>query len=126
MKKKKIIIHFVILMLIISFTSSTYAIFGLDNIFETGKKWTNKDISLTGQNEVYDETNRIAGILWIIGLFAFIIIGATLGIKYMFAASSDEKAEIKKSLTPLLVGGGIVFGALTIWQIMLKFFDNII
>jgi len=127
MKKKKIIIPFIILIIILSFTNSSYALLGLDNIFETGSEWLVPGrTNMVNRDDAYNDANRIAGILWIVGIFAFLIAGAAMGIKYMFAATADEKADIKKSLIPLLVGGGIVLGALTIWQIMLKFFDNII
>ena len=120
MKRNKIIISIFIIILIVLISNT---VFGLDNIFRYGEEWTNK--TTDKGREAYESGNQIAGILWIIGLFAFVIVGIVTGIRYMFAAGTESKAEIKKSMTPYLLGGVIVFGALTIWRFLINFLDGI-
>lgn len=50
-----------------------------------------------------------------IAAFAIIIF---CGLKYMFASAS-EKADLKKSMVPLLIGGILVFGSTFIVQIVM-------
>ena len=76
--------------------------------------------SLTAKGKFYTYANTISGILWIIGLFAFLTVGTITGIKMMLAASIEDKASAKKSMYPLLIGGAIVFGALSIWRLLLN------
>ena len=46
------------------------------------------------------------------------------GIKYMFA-SIEEKASMKESLWPFIIGSVIILGALTIWKFGVELFDGI-
>ena len=47
-----------------------------------------------------------------------------MGIKYMFA-SLEEKASIKESLKPYIIGSVIIIGALGIWQLLVEFLNEI-
>ena len=47
-----------------------------------------------------------------------VIVGIILGIKYMMA-SSEDKAQIKETLIPYVVSCVIMFGAFTIWKIVI-------
>ena len=129
MKKNKIIFGLIFLLLIIMFSNVVFG-FSLDNVISSAKDWTNtssgdgnvKKISNTG----YEEANKIAGALTIIGIFAVAIIGITLGIKYMLAGGVEQKAAIKKTMMPWLIGAVIILGALLIWKNLVGFLDDLI
>lgn len=75
----------------------------------------------SGEEKVYDsEMQKASGSL--VNMFmaagtviAIVYIGI-LGIKYM-SGSVEEKAEIKETLIPFIVGCVVVFAAFTIWKI---------
>ena len=69
--------------------------------------------------------NDLAGILWGVGIFTVLIIGTVLGIKYMFA-SVEEKASIKETIQPYIIGTVIILGALGIWKFLVDFLDGIV
>jgi len=47
------------------------------------------------------------------------LIGAVIGIKFI-VSSVDEKAKIKEALIPYIIGCVVVFGAFTIWSIVIN------
>ena len=119
-------VFFLIFIMLIIFNLASCVVFGCDDIISTGRDWTDlENEPITGSENVYAESNTVAGMLWVVGLFAFGIVGIITGIKYMFAAGAANKAEVKKSMLPLLIGGGIILGALSIWQILIKFFEEL-
>ncbi len=66
----------------------------------------------------------LAGILWGAGVVIVFVCGVILGIKYMFS-SADEKANIKESLPPYIIGTVIILGALSIWAFLVNFAEDI-
>lgn len=116
-----------ILIIIIFLFCNITVVYGADsNIFQIAMKWLNlgktesakKQISWTGFND-------LAGILWGVGIFTVLIVGTVLGIKYMFA-SVEEKATIKETLKPFIIGSVIILGALGIWTFLVEFFDSLV
>lgn len=116
-----------ILIIIIFLFCNITVVYGADsNIFQIAMKWLNlgktesakKQISWTGFND-------LAGILWGVGIFTVLIVGTALGIKYMFA-SVEEKATIKETLKPFIIGSVIILGALGIWTFLVEFFDSLV
>lgn len=59
----------------------------------------------------------VYNILLAVGIIAAVIIGMFIGIKYM-TGSVSEKAETKQLIMPYIVGCVVVFGAFTIWNIV--------
>lgn len=60
----------------------------------------------------------IYNILLTIAIIIAFIIGSFLGIK-LIVGSVEEQADVKKSLVPFVAGLVVVFGAFTIWKIVL-------
>ena len=120
MGKRKIIISLIIALLIILLATKSY---GLSGIWEKGLSWITPDGTETG----FDDSNaksvisEIAGILFGIGIFVFVIGGVVFGIRYMIVGGIEERAEIKKEILPYFIGGVIIIGALGIW----KFFIDV-
>lgn len=86
------------------------------------------DIGVTADTTSIDTTKvkslagKILGFLQVIGGIAAVIIVAIFGIKYMMG-SLEEKAEYKKSFVPLIVGIVVLYGAVTIANILVNTFQ---
>jgi hypothetical protein len=53
-----------------------------------------------------------------------IIIGLVLGIQFM-VGSVEQKAKVKDSLLPYIIGCIVIFGAFGIWKLVLTILENI-
>lgn len=60
------------------------------------------------------DLNSIFNLLLAIGTALTVIVGAVLGISYIMA-SAEDKAKIKEKMIPYIVGSIVIFGAYTIW-----------
>lgn len=83
---------------------------------------TSKDIDTSTKNSVSQLAGTILNAAQFIAIIASVIIVAILGIKYMMG-SLEEKAEYKKSFIPLIVGVIVVFGAITIANLLINTFS---
>ena len=61
--------------------------------------------------------------LWSIGLLTIFISSVILGIKFMLVSPS-EKSKIKQAATPYIIGVVIIFGAVTIWKLVINIIDG--
>jgi len=114
-KKIILVLIFSIISCII-FTSTVYAsspddlITSADEFLKTGK---DDAISL---DNLKTTSNYIYNTLLVIAVAVAVIVGAYLGIKFMLE-SAEDKAKIKESLIPFIVGCFVIFGAFGIWKI---------
>ncbi len=92
-----------------------------DNFLNEGKNASNNIIS---DESVDEEFNKIYNILFGIGVALTVIIGAVLGIKFMIG-TVDEQAKVKEMLMPYIIGCVVIFGAFSIWKLMINIFSNI-
>lgn len=74
-------------------------------------------ISTIGQTEMQELSETIYNVLLIIGIIVAVIIGMIIGIKFM-TGSVEEKAKVKETLIPYIAGCIVVFGAFTIWRLV--------
>ena len=133
MKKKKIFIGLIVLIFIVLHSTIVFGTnFNLDNVISDTKNWINNPVTTPTvsvnkvSNKGYETANRIAGALTVIGIFAAAIIGIVLGIKYMLSSGVEQKADVKKTMMPWIIGTGIVLGALSIWRLLLKLLNEAI
>lgn len=63
-------------------------------------------------------SDTIYNILLTIGIIIAFIIAGIIGIKYMIGGIEGQ-AEVKNALVPYVIGCAVVFGAFTIWKIVL-------
>lgn len=61
--------------------------------------------------------------IWGLGLLTIFLSTIVLGIRYMFA-NPNEKSRVKQATTPYVVGVTVIFGALTIWKLMIYILDG--
>jgi len=70
-----------------------------------------------------EKFEELIDFLWGIGLLVIFITTVVLGIKYMFVLP-DEKSRLKQATTPYIVGVIIIFGALTIWKLIIVILEG--
>ncbi len=95
---------------------------GVHNFEQAGQELS--DNSITGGMTVDDEnmqniSSLVYNTLLILGIVVVVIVGLVIGIKFM-TGSVEQKAEIKQTLPPYIVGCIIIFGAFTIWSIVVN------
>lgn len=87
---------------------------GSDKFIQTGEKDADKTISQESMKEL---SGTIYNVLLVLGVAIAVILGAILGIKFIIEGA-EGKAEVKKALAPYIAGCVVVFGAFTIWKIV--------
>lgn len=68
-------------------------------------------------------SNTIYSILLAIGIVIAVIVGLLLGMKFI-TGGIEEKAEVKAMLVPYIVGCVVLFGAFTIWKIVVDILQS--
>ena len=122
---KKIPIILVILIMI--FTNYTYAatfndvITSGDNFLEAGN---GEGIISIEEGELEGISDFVSGVLLTIAVGVTIISGIVMGMNFMFQ-SVEDKAKIKESMIPWVIGIFISFGAFGIWQITITIFEGL-
>lgn len=130
-KTFKIIISMLIIFIIISNVTVTFADSDIDDI-SPSQIFSGADSFLeagTGTNAVLDDTsfkevsNVIYNILLTVGIVAAVIVGLIIGIRMMIG-SSTQKAETKELLIPYIVGCVVIFGAFGIWKLVVEILNQ--
>lgn len=107
-----------------------------DDFFDIGKNAASKGEITTGESgdgttitigtpsdsELYTIISNIYNILLPLGIAVTVIIGGVLGIKFMMA-SAEDKAKVKESLVPYVIGCIAIYGAFGIWKICMTIFS---
>lgn len=88
-----------------------------------GKSETGLQSTINMENVAKTRFQEIIDFLWGLGLLVIFMSAVILGIKYMFA-TPDNKANVKQSATPFIVGVVIIFGALTIWKLVIEILNG--
>ena len=114
MKLKKILTVFVLLIIMFVTTSCADTGGGLT----MDKLWEDTNFASVNKGVTSDEgfiggINTIIGLIQVAGTGILVIMITFLGIKYIMA-SIEEKAEIKKTALPIVIGAVLLFGALEI------------
>ncbi len=126
---KKLIIFFIITVLFVNILSSyAFASSTLDNIVSDGDSFISagkmKADGNISEEELKGFSSTIYSVLLIIGTILAIIVGLILGIKFI-AGSVEEQADVKKMLVPYVIGVVVVFGAFTIWKLLVDILQTI-
>ena len=124
-KVLKIVLIFLIILNLYSIIFNVFAVPG--DIWETGKNFLNDGASIDSDHfnttSVNDSFEEIVGFLWGLGLLIVFIATVVLGIKYMLV-NPNEKSRVKQATTPYIIGVVIIFGALTIWRVVIALFEG--
>ena len=92
---------------------------GISDIFSGGDTFVGSGESKVDASNLKDFSNTMANALIGVGTAIAVIYSVVLGIKFMIG-SMEEKAEIKESLIPFIIGCAVLYGAFTIWKIVVN------
>lgn len=128
MKVSKIIIKILSILLItnIIFLPTAYAT-SVGEMITSGKDFieAGNDIGDTiNETALQNASSFIFRTLLIVAICISIIVGAILGIQFIFG-SVEGKAKVSEALMPYIVGCAVVVGAFTIWSIVVKIGQDI-
>lgn len=125
-KNKLLIIILMLISLFVIWNTPSYALGG---IITSGQKFENSRVNYTvngthndmeiDSKDLQDVSNTVYNILLLLGIVIAVIIGIVLGIKFM-TGSIEEQAKVKESLVPYIAGCVVIFGAFTIWKVVLE------
>lgn len=76
------------------------------------------------EEKIRDDATSIFELLLAIGTALTVIVGAALGISFMLA-SAEDKAKIKEKMIPYVVGCVVIYGAVTIWIVVVRILGNL-
>ena len=129
--KKNIIL--IILILILIFTYLPNTVYAGKNLGDINKMIGDADnfIGVAGnqntpidQEQLKDTSDYIYNILFAIAVVVAFAVGMIIGIQFIMG-SVDEKAKIKETLVPYIIGVCIIFGAFTIWKIVVTIGEQV-
>lgn len=113
--KRIIILSLIFFMIFITFQANkTYAI---DNIMSSGKDFldsADRDTPLD-ESKLGETSNYIYNILFVIAVVIAFAIGIIIGIQFI-VGTVDDKAKVKETLVPYIIGVIVIFGAFGIWK----------
>lgn len=69
-------------------------------------------------------SDEIYNTLTSIGMIVAVIVGMILGITYMMTGAVD-KAKVKESIMPYLLGCIVIFGAFGIWKLVINVMNGV-
>ena len=78
-----------------------------------------KDVS---DAEVVEVITTLYYTLMALGSIVSVAYGGVMGIKFM-AASAEDKAKVKESMIPFVIGMAVIFGSFLIWKIVVGVFS---
>lgn len=69
-------------------------------------------------DKIKNLSDIIYNVLLILGTVIAVIVGSVLGIQFI-TGSVEQKAKVKDSLIPFVIGCGVIFGAFGIWKLVI-------
>ena len=89
-----------------------------DSFLGAGKGIASGDEAATDL-ETMGIMNDLYNVVFPLGVVTTVIVGVVLGIKFM-ASSAEDKAKVKESMVPYVVGCVVIYGAFGIWKICIQ------
>ena len=99
----------------------------LDDIMNNGNSFLNagsESSTMIDQNDLKSLSNFISGVLLTIAIGVTVITGAIMGLNFI-TQSIGEKAKVKESMVPWIIGIIVSFGAFTIWEVAVNLFQSL-
>lgn len=121
----KVVIIIVIMQTI--FISNSYASTWGD-IFSSGQNFINEGKHsgvAIDSNALKDIQDDIYNILLSLGIALMVIVGAVLGIIYMFG-SIEQQVKVKETFLPYVIGCIVVFSAFGIWKLVVSIITTVV
>ena len=127
MATKVILITIISAMLIFNIPLYSKAALSLDDVMSAGDSFLEADkgggvtAGTPDEGDLKDISNTVSGVLLTIALGVTLISGVMMGINFTIQ-SVEDKAKIKESMVPWIIGIIISFGAYGIWRITMNIF----
>lgn len=121
---KKILLSLILFVMIICLVLSTkvYAAGSIaddgDSFIQLGKEKYNENKPID-EGELQNTSEEIYNLLFTIAVVLAFGVGLVIGIQFI-TGSVDEKAKIKETLVPYIIGCIVIFSAFTIWKIVIE------
>ena len=100
----------------------------LENVIKGGNDFINLNVNnspkVIDTNGLKDLSQFVSGTLLTIAIGVTLLTGTIMGIKFI-TQSVEDKAKIKESMVPWVIGIIVSFGAFTIWEVAVNVFSNI-
>ena len=99
----------------------------LDDIMNNGNSFLNagsESSTMIDQNDLKSLSNFISGVLLTIAIGVTVITGAIMGLNFI-TQSIEEKAKVKESMVPWIIGIIVSFGAFTIWEVAVNLLQSL-
>ena len=100
----------------------------LENVIKGGNDFINLNVNnspkVIDTNGLKDLSQFVSGTLLTIAIGVTVLTGAIMGIKFI-TQSVDDKAKIKESMVPWVIGIIVSFGAFTIWEVAVNVFSTL-
>ena len=126
MSKNVKVITVIIISVLLIFNIPIYSN-ALDSVLSAGKDFINEGNSGTGitltdkESKIKEISNTVSSILLTIAFGVTLVSGIIMGINFIMQ-SVEEKAKIKESMMPWIIGIIISFGAYGIWKLVMGIF----
>ena len=99
----------------------------LDDVMNNGNSFLNagsESSTMIDQNDLKSLSNFISGVLLTIAIGVTVITGAIMGLNFI-TQSIEEKAKVKESMVPWVIGIIVSFGAFIIWEVAVNLFQSL-
>lgn len=99
----------------------------LDDVMNNGNSFLNagsESSTMIDQNDLKSLSNFISGVLLTIAIGVTVITGAIMGLNFI-TQSIEEKAKVKESMVPWVIGIIVSFGAFAIWEVAVNLFQSL-
>lgn len=99
----------------------------LNDVMNNGNSFLNagsESSTMIDQNDLKSLSNFISGVLLTIAIGVTVITGAIMGLNFI-TQSIEEKAKVKESMVPWVIGIIVSFGAFTIWEVVVNLFQSL-
>lgn len=98
-----------------------------DDVIKNGDSFLSdgsESTKMIDQNDLKSLSNFISGVLLTIAIGVTVITGAIMGLNFI-TQSIEEKAKVKESMIPWVIGIIVSFGAFTIWEVAVNLFQSL-
>lgn len=99
----------------------------VDDVVSDGDIFLNKGSEVNtviNETELQNFSSDVYNLILSIGMVIAVVVGMVLGIQFMIS-SVEEKAKIKEILVAYFIGCAVLFGAFTIWKIVIGILGTI-
>ena len=126
MNKRTLKIFFIISVIFLFLFFLSTKIYAIGEVISSAQSFVNgsNGTSTINPTMIQDMSDILYNTLLTVGVIIAVVVGMILGIKFM-TAGIGEKAKVKEMILPYVAGCIVIFGAFTIWKIVLIILRNV-